>query len=87
MKKAIKFQQLTEFVQNVGIGQEIGSVCGTVLLKRRLNLFEEIPQFFLRFTVHYRRSVAIQTAQNMRNVFIIGVKFELLQNFTDLSSI
>jgi len=80
----IQLQELAEFVENVRIREEIAAPFWAMSLKRRLNFLKHIAQLLFYLSAHNGRSLPIQTVNNMGNMLVVFIEFELLQNLLNL---
>ena len=80
----VQLQQLQEFVDNVGIRQEITALIGTVEEVWRLYFLKHCPNLVFDLGRNRGRRIAIQARQNMGGMLIVAITSQLLKNLTNV---
>jgi hypothetical protein len=67
----VKLEEFEELVEDVGIGEKVGSVVGTIQQKRRLNILKHGANLLLNLRRNGRRRIAVESGKDVGPMLII----------------
>ena len=80
----IQLQKLKELVQDVGLGQEVGTIIGAEQKIRSLDFLKHRTDLLFDLGRNRGRRIAVQAAQNVCGMLVVLGSTELLQNLSNV---